>query len=377
MKRLPLLVYLKLKSLSGRLSALLCFLLLPLLLSLPAGLALKNNSVDQFRPAIADLAHTEDSKRLIKWLKEGQLDWEVLSYKDGLKALKNEQIQALVKIPADFSIPDNPFLVLVKGSHNESLGILMEECSIALIPLMAEHSMLNALYPYTEGKGLSYEQVRKQYMDLIPVMEKAGMHLGLKLEGDRAVLEKPRRLLFLPEYNIELLFLSLFAVMGSFSFHDKARREKLLMIPGAFWAEGISELLALFLMGMAQIFLLQLAYMILLPGMSRDGWILLILHVFLLTQIALAQCLTLVKEDQRVMTALLIMCFSAAGGACFFPMPAGFMNRIGRYLPHGWAMASLEHMKASEPLVVLLLSLLVFAGALAAAAVRLRGASRV
>lgn len=357
------LIWLKWKSLASRPFSLLLFCLLPLVLTIPAGLVHKNNDYNHLRPAIVNLSDTVESEQLLEWLLEGELNWRVTSQKTGAQELYNGTIDVLLFIPEDFSIPDKPEVRLAKGSRAEAVGIIIEEASTAIVPLIVREEMIRSLAEQKSVPEDNQEVLGEKFFTESRLMEDK-VPIRMTTEGvDINVLEE-NRLLWLPRYNIELLFLSLFAVLGSMGFRERGRKQKLLSIEKAFFIEGYTSLIALAILGLIQILLLHGGLYLILPELDTDPYIILILFTFLLTQLAAAQCFVLLHEDQRLLTALLTLCFSAALGSCFFTLPSGFMHKIGYFTPHGWAMGALERVPLLSPLLVGLISLVVFSIAL-------------
>ena len=351
------LIWLKMKSLSGKPAALIAFVLLPLLLSLPAGLAMRGNEASGLILGCVDLAQNEDSRQFVSWLLSGGVHWKEFDEEGGKRALGREEIAALLRIPEDFDAAKKPALVLVSGSAHKALGLVLEESTIALNPLLAESLLENSLLHVGQQVGISEEKVKADFRAELQRKAETAFGIRMKIEGAETH-SAAQPLLFIPEYNIELLFLSLFAVLGRFGLAERSQREKVRRLPGGLFLDSFSEILALLLLGFAQISLLNLGFHIFFPEAEIPLQNLFILLIYLLSQLAFTSLTGLFPSQRRMMVALLLLIFSACAGGCFFQLPAVYVRRFGQYFPHGWALYTMQGMKLASPLFVLALSLL-------------------
>lgn len=365
------LIWLKWKGLAARPLALILFCILPFVLTIPAGLVHRNNDFTNLRPVVVNLSRSPEAEQFVDWLSEGELNWRETTKQVGFQELYNGSADVLLLVPEDFSIPGRPVVRLARGSRAEAVGIVIEEAATAIVPLMVRDSMVDALAEEVQVRKQDVGGLAEKFF-LAAKEETSTIPLRMTTEGvDLSGIEQ-NRLLWLPRYNIELLFLSLFAVLGSFSLRDRGRTQKLLSIQKAFLLDGFSRFAALAALGFGQIVLLHLGLAAVLPQIDTNAYSLFVLFSFLLTQLAAAQCFVLLHEDQRLLSSLLTLCFSSALGGCFFTLPSGFMHRIGYFSPHGWAMGALERVPLLSPFWVALLSLLVFVLALLTQALKNR-----
>ena len=318
------------------------FLILPLLLTVPAGLVHKGNDSSRIRPVVYDLAQNEQSRRFIHWLKAGDFPWQEMDYEEAELLLRKEEVDACLVIPKDFELPQKAELILAKGSRGETVGVIMEEVATALIPLTMRNQFLEGLYQSAESIGKTKEEVKEEFMFIVEGEEGSRHDITLKYLGLPDTYREGNRLLWLPEYNIELLFLTLFAVYGSFSLENKAKQQRLLSLRRGFFLESLTSQISLLILGIIQILLLHLGLSQFLPGAEMNERVFLILFTFLMTQLTMAQYFLLLPRDNRFFLALLIMVFSSSLGGCFFSLPSQLMNSFGVWTTHGWAMASLD-----------------------------------
>lgn len=368
------LIWLKMKSLGGKPAGLIVFVLLPLLLSLPTGLAMRGNEAAGMTLGCVDLAQNEDSRQFVSWLLSGGVHWQEFDEEGGKKALGREEIAALLRIPENFNAAKRPTLVLVSGSAHKALGLVLEESTIALNPLLAESLLEKSLMSVGMKEGISEEKVKADFRAELQRKAETAFGIRMKIEGAETH-SAAQPLLFIPEYNIELLFLSLFAVLGRFGLAERSQREKVRRLPGGLFLDSFSEILALLLLGLAQICLLNLGFRIFFPEAEIPLQNLFIMLVYLLSQLAFTSLTSLLPPERRMMTALLLLVFSACAGGCFFQLPAVYVRRFGQYFPHGWALYTMQGMKLASPLFVLGLSLLLlFAGCFLSARIELKAA---
>ena len=412
------LIWLHIRRLFSRPLALLLFFVLPLLLTIPAGLSVVNNDASRMALAICDLAQNAESRALLADLKAQNTQWVEMSEPAARLALEEERIQALVLIPEHFSLHDAAAgqlaasdarstigglaallgrampeagpaeekeqskapsaevnsgerdaardsaasLRIASGSQPEALLFVREELSAQLVAKLFEAKLLARLEPLAAVRGVRANELRTLFTSRVAARKASVGDIGINFYGLDAAELQSQALMQLPRYNIELLFLSLFVLMALFSPRSPAFAELLSRSPRAYAREELAEILALMLLGVAQLFSLHLVMSWINPQLSWSFRSFAILLTFLLWQITLASLFRFLPPALRLLGAMLYTLLSALLGGCLLSLPSPLLRAFARFSPHAWATAELDGMQLLDFPCSALLALLLLLG---------------
>lgn len=349
------LVHLEFKRLFDKPIHLFIFFVLPLLLTIPAGLSSLNNDAKRLVPAICDLAQNAESEALVKEIKADNTRWIEMTEVEARLALERGEIQSLLIIPQDYNpLPkllktvfgytesNRGALTIAAGSERAGVAYLWQELATKILAKQFEAKLLHELLPYVEVKKISERELKDIFYEKIEEHKQEFGNLELELHGlDESALQS-RALLQLPSYNVELLFLSIFAMMAIFEQANLGFQERLKRSFLAFSMHTQAKNFALFLLGSSQLLFLHLVLRILNPDLSFSPHIFSILLTFLLLQLAIANIFHLVPQEIRLLAAILYTLLSALLGGCYVWLPSNILKLTVPFSSHAWAMVGLN-----------------------------------
>lgn len=330
-------IWLKLKSIASRPIWLLAFFILPLLLTLPAGPAQKNNDKNLVVVGITDLASSRDSQMLLKMIQDNHPNWPVVEEKIGRMQVADDTLAALLVIPPNFGIKKQVPLQLELGEHRESIPIIWEEISLDLVNLGFQNSLINKLLPQAKKAQLSEK-------DLLPLwktaLEKRIAENGaIQIKTVGLAPENESAILYLPPYNLEILFLSFFPLALYFPLYSRSYQEQIRRFPLRYVQDRLSSYLAFLIFAFLQLAFLHLGLYLIDHNLSIDGRSWAILLIFTGWQLSLLELSRLLPEYSRLTTDLLLTFFSAILGGCFFWLPSRLLQFTSYISPHAWAIS--------------------------------------
>lgn len=349
------LVELEFKRLFDKPLHLLIFFVLPLLLTIPAGLSSLNNDANRLVPAICDLAQNAESKALVKEIKADNSRWIEMTELEARLALERGDIQSLLIIPADYNplpkIVKTPFgyresnraaLTIAAGSERTGIVYLWQELAMKILTKQFEAKLVYRLLPVVQVQGISDSELKEIFYERIEEQKQDLGNLDLELFGlPESVLQR-RDLLQLPSYNIELLFLSIFAMMAIFEQANVGFNERLKRSFLAFSMNAQAKNFALFLLGSSQLIFLHFVMRYLNPALNFSADVFSILLTFLLLQLAIANIFRLIPPKIRLLAAILYTLLSALLGGCYVWLPSKILKITVPFSSHAWAMAGLN-----------------------------------
>ncbi len=359
MKKLAVLILLRLKALFHKPQRVLPFFILPLLMSALMGIAVKNNDSERILPGIVDLAQSEDSERFLYYLKEGDEKWQVFPNETLARIyLERDDIQVLLKIPEDFELPKKPELIFASGSRKEALNMIAENATYSLINVLFQSELTDTLL--ASAKDRVPEEVEREFEAKLreKIHEQGFIELEMEAGGD--VRSLAQNLLYLPEYSVEMIFLSFFALAAMLSEDSTAYHQRLKRSFREYFQTSLAELIAILFLGFTQIIIFHFGLRLFFQEMDLDPRALLILFTFFCTQAVIANFFKLLSPDHRLTTALIYSIISASVGGCFFAVPTPILLKAIIISPHAYATALLDGVQLPSPFALLLLCLMLF-----------------
>ena len=162
---------------------------------------------------------------------------------------------------------------------------------------------------------------------------------------------------------MEVFFLSVYAVAGTFALASGELRRRLAATSHGMALDYFATLTTLLLLGIAQILAYTLAMRLLMgtPVRVED---LVTLTIFLLLMLGLGQLAVLLDAGHRMYFSLLVLLLLGILGGAFFQLPEKLLGEIGQYSPHGWALARIRGYEVLPLVVPVLLSAVLMAAGL-------------
>jgi len=354
---------LKFRELLASPALLILLVVLPLLLGLTAGAANLRNQSPQVRLAVTDLDKTDISRGLVESLKRQGWDILEVNEEDILRLVDGKAVEGALVIQRGFAARHDSLisggLTYTPAEGTLSTNMVLDAVSSSVIPFKSRSVFLK------QAKALFKEAGVPLPNDFdAGYYERIQAHL---LEDGRQEFAfvgeyvEPSVLTYVvSDYSMEVLFLGVFALLGSFTLSSPAMRRRLCATPFGLRYDYITSLLTLFVSGMVQI----LVYMVSMRALMHTGVSaheLYILSVFLLMSLALSQALALLHQSLRLYVGLIILLLLSVAGGCFLQLSQQLIRSIGQYLPQGWTLAALRGYPvphAAFPIGISLLTLL-------------------
>ena len=336
-------------------------LVMPVLMSLFAGSTLARNDLSAVRGGYVDHAKNESSMELIELLESSGLYWTEISEDESERAIATDTVDGVIIIPAHYgdrfatdrkveSCPPTPRQQPnTFPAKTRSPAILSSELP-DLRPAMTRESILvDDLLTMTDGTSVSREEMYVRLRKSAEVARAEGASLKLELhnlqENHRAQIVQ------IPDFAVEILFLSIFSLLASLMIADPATQQRLRSIDGGPLRDYLSSLTALAIAGVIQLSLMAGLTELIIPGVNRPDGYWLVMAVFLLLMLTFGQLVSLMPSEQRFVPASLVLFIFALIGGTFIRLPSAFVERVGQYTPHGWAFARLSGMPTTLPLL--------------------------
>ena len=237
-----------------------------------------------------------------------------------------------------------------------------ENYLISVLALATDAKMQKDLLSLEGAKSVSDEEMNRRFSKSADQARSEGAILRLVIRDDEMGQALP--LIQVPDVAVEVLFLSVFSLLGSLMLADAATQRRMRSLPGGLRRDYFATLLALAVSGFAQLGLMVGITRLLMPSTTRPANYLPVMTVLLVLMLAFGQLVALIPGDRRFVPASLLLFISVLAGGTLLRLPAFWVERVGQYTPHGWALAKLMGMETtfSTPLVALAaLSLLVLA----------------
>ncbi len=337
-------------------------LVMPVLMSLFAGSTLARNDLSAVRGGYVDRAKNESSEELIELLKTSGLHWSEISDDESERAIATDTVDGIIIIPAhcgDRAATDREVEKLsadtetaakyLPGKNAIASDLVIESFLISALAMTRESILVDDLLTMTDGTSISREEMYARLRKSAEVARTEGASLKLELHN----LQEDHRaqIVQIPDFAVEILFLSIFSLLASLMIADPATQQRLRSIDGGPLRDYLSSLTALAIAGVIQLSLMAGLTELILPGVNRPDGYWLVMAVFLLLMLAFGQLVSLMPSEQRFVPASLVLFIFALIGGTFIRLPSAFVERIGQYTPHGWAFARLSGMPTTLPLL--------------------------
>lgn len=359
------LIRLKLRLIGRKPWILIVCLLVPILLTLIAGSTVTKNDYSILEAAYVDYADNYSSRELISLLNEGLVHWEEMAQDKAERELQLGALDGVLIIPKGYGeavekedLDDSYSFQFSAGENPVTAGLVRENVMVTAVTLASEAKHLKTLMDLKEASGYSLSEMREKLRQNTAIAREEGAYLPVNYIGQEAA--PSGQIVEIPDFSIEVLFLSIFALVGSLLLTDAKTRRRMLSVAGGARRDFLATVLTLAFSGVILLFLMTGITQLLLPSSSRPDGYYPIMLVLLLMMLAYGQLIAIISSENRIMPASLILFVSILSGGAFLKLPAIWLAKIGQYIPHGWIMARLTGIDTFvPPLVVILASFLV------------------
>jgi hypothetical protein len=337
-------------------------LVMPVLMSLFAGSTLARNDLSAVRGGYVDRAKNESSEELIELLKSSGLHWAEISEDESERAIATDTVDGVIIIPAHYgnraaterkveklSADTEAAAKYLPGKNAIASDLVIESFLISALAMTRESILIDDLLTMTDGTSISREEMYVRLRKSAEVTRAEGA--SLKLELHNLQEDQRAQIVQIPDFAVEILFLSIFSLLASLMIADPATQQRLRSIDGGPLRDYLSSLIALAIAGVIQLSLMAGLTELIIPGVNRPDGYWLVMAVFLLLMLAFGQLVSLMPSEQRFVPASLVLFIFALIGGTFIRLPSAFVDRIGQYTPHGWAFARLSGMPTTLPLL--------------------------
>lgn len=358
------LVSLKLRIIARKPVVLAVCLVLPILLTMLAGSTTIKNNYFALDAAYVDQAENYNSQELISLLLSGNVNWTAMSRDQAERELQLGRVDGVLIIPphygeavAEEDLIEAYTFTYLAGENNLVSDIIRESLLVSVVTLASEEQQLEALLSMPGATDYTLNEMRELLRLRSKQAQEDGADLNVNFIG--APDASGGKLVEIPDFSMEVLFLSIFSLLGSLMLNDAKTRQRLLSVAAGPRRDYIATLLTLAVSGLAQLFLMTGITQILMPGISRPRGYYYIMSILLLMMLAYGQLIALIPAATRIMPASLILLGSVVAGGAFLRVPSIWIARFGQLLPHGWVMARLTNVETYlPPLAVVALTIL-------------------
>ncbi len=350
MKNLLTMIRLKLRLLIAHPGVLLFCLVTPVLLSLLAGSTIKSNDFSRVKGAYADCANNEASAQLTDVMVSEILDWVEVDEREGRRMLMRDEIDGLVIIPEEYGSlkegdksRENALTCdFIPGSRSFAADMVREHFMLASLVVSIKNALVDDLLSREEAiQSTTDYQTMMRRLDQA-TMEERQAGRDVRVEIHNYPKAQSMRLVQVPDLAIDVMFLSIFALLGRMMTTSRATTVRMAALPGGFRRDYIASFITLLIAGLIELFLLVGITGILMPEAKRPpGYFPVMIAMYLLL-LALGQFFaSFGRGDRFVPASLLLFCSMMAGGS-FIRLPSFWIRYVGQYTPQGWALAQLE-----------------------------------
>lgn len=346
MRNLAIMTALKLKLLYRRPGLLVSCLVIPLLLSLLAGAAVVRNDLGEIKAAYVDLANNQESARLAGMLEASKLGWQRVGAQEVDRAIELGHLDGVVVIPPYFGdrgaaihLDDVYVCGYIPGKDGLASELIRNNYQVTALAMSTVAKLEKDLFSLPGAAGITGSGMS----ELLEVKTEEARREGANLTILFHNLERGDSLpvIQLPDTAIEILFLSIFSLMSSLMLADAATLRRMQSLPNGFRKDYLSTLMALTVSGVIQLAFMVGLTLLLMPGTSRPSNYVPVMVVLLLLMLAFGQIMALIPGDRRFVPASLLLFVSIFAGGTLVRPPTLWMQYLGQYTPHGWALANL------------------------------------
>ncbi|NLA96393.1 MAG: ABC transporter permease [Clostridiaceae bacterium] len=352
MNNLVIMTRLKLKLLLRRPILLVSCLVIPLLLSLLAGAAVVRNDLAEIRAAYVDLADNEESAKLAAMLESSKLGWQQVGMEEVERAIELGQVDGVIVIPPNFGdrssaihIDDAYVCGYIPGKDSLAVELIRNNYQVTSLAMSTVAKLEKDLLSLPGSSGLTEAGMS----ELLEIKTEEARREGANLTISFHNLERGDSLqvIQIPDTAVEVLFLSVYSLMSSLMLADAATLRRMQSLPGGFGRDFLSTLLALTISGILQLGTMVGLTLLLMPGTSRPFNYVPVMAVLLLFMLAFGQIMALIPGDRRFVPASLLLFVSIFAGGVLIRLPTIWMQYVGQYTPHGWAIAKLSNLQTT------------------------------
>ena len=347
MRNLAIMTGLKLKLLLRRPLLLASCLIIPILLSLLAGAAVVRNDLSEIKAAYVDLANNKESARLAGMLESSKLGWQQVGVEEVDRAIELGRLDGVVVIPPSFGdrslalhIDDVYACGYIPGKDGLAAELIRNNYQVTALAMSTVAKLEKDLFSLPRASGITGQGMS----DLLELKTEEARREGANLVIAFHNLERGDSLpvIHIPDTAVEVLFLSVFSLLSSLMLADAATLRRMQSLPGGFGRDFLSTLFALTISGIVQLGSMVGLTLLLMPGTSRPSNYVPVMVVLLLLMLAFGQIMALIPGDRRFVPASLLLFVSIFAGGALVRPPTLWMQYLGQYTPHGWALANLS-----------------------------------
>ncbi len=352
MRNLAIMTGLKLKLLLRRPLLLASCLIIPILLSLLAGAAVVRNDLAEIKAAYVDLANNKESARLAGMLESSKLGWQQVGVEEVDRAIELGRLDGVVVIPPSFGdrslalhIDDVYACGYIPGKDGLAAELIRNNYQVTALAMSTVAKLEKDLFSLPRASGITGQGMS----DLLELKTEEARREGANLVIAFHNLERGDSLpvIHIPDTAVEVLFLSVFSLLSSLMLADAATLRRMQSLPGGFGRDFLSTLFALTISGIVQLGSMVGLTLLLMPGTSRPPNYIPVMAVLLLLMLAYGQLVALIPGDRRFVPASLLLFVSIFTGGVLIRLPTIWMQYLGQYTPHGWALARLSGLQTT------------------------------
>lgn len=319
-------------------------LILPLFMGLISGTANLANRQMDVSLAIVDDDMTAESSALIDRLQSSHWQIQSVHLSKAWQMLYNQQIDGIITIEKGYAESlftlDNSKITLNQAQGSLVTTVVRESIASAVLPDHARIALLQKIEArYSDLSEPVPADLVQKFNDRIEFYAGHDARMILNYIGQERY--SPLLTYVISDYSLQVLFLSIYAVMGVLLLTNFPLRRRLATTKNGLLLDYCLSLSALFLLGLVQIIIFSSSMSCLMQTALRLSDLFL-LAVFLLLLLGLGQLLFLINAHLRLFIALLLMILSATVGGSFFHLPEILLRTIGQYTPHGWVLSKIS-----------------------------------
>lgn len=349
MKNILTMIRLKLRLLVAHPKVLLFCLVTPILLSLLAGSTVKDNDFSRVKGAYADSANNDASAQLINVMVSEIMDWVEVDEREGRRMLMRDEIDGLVIIPERYgdlkkgeTSRENALTCdFVPGSRSFAADMVREHFMTASLVVSIKNALVEDLVSREEATQSSTD-----YQTMMRRLEQATLEerdagRDVKVEIHNYPEAQSMRLVQVPDLAIDVMFLSIFALLGRMMTTSRATTVRMAALPGGFRRDYIASIITLLIAGLMELFLLVGLTGLLMPEAKRPPDYFPVMFAMYILLLAIGQLFASFGRDDRFVPASLLLFCSMMAGGSFIRLPSFWIRYVGQYTPQGWALAQL------------------------------------
>lgn len=339
MKRLLMLLWLHVKSLTHPLTLIVFVILAPLTLGLVSGYGNKMNYDTDVQVAVVDRSQSPESADLIDAMDARGWRLHIVSDDDADRLLKMGDVASVMRIGEAFSAFINGNATEADIELNQTEHSLLQSSIRQSVMLFAESRRSVSLIEqnvrqYHQRQNLPSDHISDEMARLIEHYRanEAALPIHYVNRPDRPL----RKTIVVGDFSLEVLYLTVLAVIGATA--EKNGRKRLLSLPHGLTVHLVTGYVAWLLPGLIQIVLFTAAMAF---AMSQAALFFMVfpLFTYFALMLALAFWLKHLNPEIGLYLGLLFSFVLALLGGVFFPLPGQLLMNVAQYTPAGWIYA--------------------------------------